>query len=547
MGHIRGTKRVLTRALFAALAPDLPPDVRDAAFAHLSPVWQELSDVDLELLWGVSPAFQFDPEAAAGRHRSLPVLPPPPADVALPKPVDLSDLPWLPLTQLASLIRRGELGAELLVDAYAERIRRHGAVLNAFLTLTADTARRAAVSLRPGRLSGMPLGIKDLVETKDVRTTAGSRILADYVPRADAVVWQRLADEGALLLGKTHTHEFAAGPTGENPHYGPSRNPWDPARITGGSSGGSAAAVAAGLCAAAIGTDTGGSVRIPAAMCGVVGLKPTFGRVDTTGVIPLSWSLDHVGPIARTVQDAALVFDVMAGNEPSQGMEAAARAGAISRLEGIRIGVAPHAWAGEAAPGVAAALEEAVHVIHGLGADIRPVAFPVRSEPLTAINRALALGESSAWHEPFLARKADLYGDNVRPRQEAGRFLSAVDYLKAQRLRALLCRAFDCVWDEVDVLILATLPVVAPRIGQKTVTLGDGCERTTPSALIGAAGPWNVLGLPVLTVPCGHGEGAMPVGLSLVGPSHAERTLGFVAAAYENATSWHLERPAATP
>jgi aspartyl-tRNA(Asn)/glutamyl-tRNA(Gln) amidotransferase subunit A len=488
------------------------------------------------------PAFRFDPVTTAGGPAPLP---PPPLRVPDPDPAPpaevAADLAFWPLWLLAEAIRGGRLTAGAAVEAYAARIERH-AHLNAFITLRLEAARREALSPAPGRLSGVPVGLKDIIATRGVRTTGGSALLADWLPPEDATSWQRLAREGAILLGKLNTHEFAAGATGENRHYGAVRNPYDPTRMAGGSSSGSAAAVAAGLVAGALGSDTGGSIRIPAALCGVVGLKPTYGRVPVDGVLPLSWSLDHVGPITRTVRDAARLLDVMA---PAAGRssEDAARAGAASGLDGWRIGI-PTPWlAGGMEEGVRDAFDAALAALRQLGAEVVAVDPGVSADHLAAANRGLAFAEASAWHERFLnAGRAGEYGDNVRPRKEAGRLVPADTYLTAQRLRTALCRAFAPVWRQVHLLCLPTVPITAPPLGTDRVQVASRTLSVT-QALIGWASILNVLGTPALTLPCGFDADHLPVGLEFVAPPGEDGRVLYAGAAFEAATPHHRQRP----
>jgi aspartyl-tRNA(Asn)/glutamyl-tRNA(Gln) amidotransferase subunit A len=525
----------------------LPAAVAAAAAAIAEPIHAAIAAASADLGPDATPAYAFDPVAAAG---GPPPRRAPHAAVAAPvpsRPDSPDELAWLPIADLTHLVAEGKVRALDAVDAYCARIERLNPRLNAVLTPTFDAARREAINPRPGRLTGVPLGLKDIVEVAGVRTTGGSRLLADHVSTADSAVWSHLRSEGAILLAKLHTHEFAAGPTGENEAFGPARNPWDAGKITGGSSSGSAAATATAMVAGAIGTDTGGSIRIPAALCGVVGLKPTYGRVDTRGIYPLSWSLDHAGPLARNVRDAALLLDVLAPAPDGTRAEAEALAGAVGDLRGVRVAV-PADWLAEGMQAdVRRAFAAALDVLRELGAHVEEREMPAKADLLMAVNRAIALPEGTAWHEPFLrAGRGGEYGANVRPRKEAGRLVGATEYLQAQRLRNVLCRRFGAeVWRDVDLLALPTLPIEAPAIGQASVALDDGSERPTVAALLAWNGPVNVLGAPAISVPCGRSAADLPIGLQLIGRPGDDAFVCYAAAAYESRTPWHTARPPA--
>ena len=518
----------------AALAMDME--------AYLEPIRRELGAPDGAVAPEAVPAGRFDPTAFGHRPSGRGGWPDAGDDEAAALPGSVEDLVFMPMTALAQLVRTGRLSGREAVEAYGARLERLNASLNAFITPTVAAALAAADSAPRRRLAGVPMAIKDIVEVAGVPATGGSRLLRERVPTADAVVWQRLRAEGALLIGKSHTHEFAAGPTGENEAFGPAHNPWATDRLTGGSSSGSAAAVAAALASAAIGTDTGGSIRIPAALCGTVGLKATYGRVDASGVYPLSWSLDHVGPITRTVRDAGRLLDILAPSGAS--CEGAAAAGAHGDLHGVRVGVAREWIDGGCQEAIARAFDDAVATLAGLGAEVREVRLPASAELLMAVNRAITLPEASAWHERFLAAgRAGEYGRNVRPRMEAGLRVPAVLYLQAQRLRPLLAQRFAAVWREVDILALPTVPVEAPVIGSAEVALGAGRSGPTAMALLGWCGPFNVLGTPALSLPCALTPGGLPAALQLVAAPAEDAFLCYVGAAAEAAIAFGHRRP----
>ena len=524
------------------LTPSLPEELLASALDLVAPIWDTLDSESAEDLAEIEPAVRFDPVAAAGRAVSVRALPAPPP-MAPPEPPEIvEELIWTSLADLAALVRAGTISTTELVEAFATRIAAFEPRLNAFITPTLDDARSAAQSATSGALAGVPIGLKDLIDTAGIRTTCGSRIFGERVPERDAICWIRLKSAGAVLLGKLNTHEFAAGATNENPAFGDAHNPWNTARVTGGSSGGSGAAVAAALVSAALGTDTGGSIRIPAACCGVVGLKPTYGTVSTAGVQPLAWSLDHVGPLARSVHDAALLVDVLTDRTGSQTCDAAARAGAAHGMASMRIGV-PYGWIrDDIQPAVRDAFENALSQMRQLGAETVEVAMPDARE-LSLVNRAIAYAEASTWHEHLLRERAGEYGANVRPRQEAGRFILASQYLKAQRLRTRFCRMVARMWQHVDLIATPTLPITAPPIGTRRITFPGGRTEGTQAALIRFVAPINLLGIPALTVPCGFDPEGLPVGLQFIAPAGAEALLCYVGAAYEAATPWHTMRP----
>ena len=394
--------------------------------------------------------------------------------------------------------------------------------LNAFITLLPEQAIARAEQLDDelsmgeyrGPLHGIPIVLKDLVCTKGVRTTAGSPIFANYVPNETADVAMRLENAGAVVIGKTGLHELAYGITSTNPHFGAIRNPWDTERIPGGSSGGTGAAVAVGICPAGIGTDTGGSIRIPASFCGVVGFKPTYGVVSTRGVLPLGFSLDHVGPIAVNVRDAALtmaacVDKTQAGEYsiPSQ-----------PSMKGIRIGRPGQFYFEKLEPGVRDAIEGVFRTAQGLGATVATVNVP-DIDAFNTVALTILLGEAAAALEPHLERRGD-FGPDVRLLLDQGRLLPASKYVNAQRLRRVFCKQFAAVWESCDLLLLPTTPTTAPKIGQSTVSLGGGEEdvRLLTTRCVRAI---NALGWPALSMPCGISEG-LPASVQIVGPPFSD-------------------------
>jgi len=454
------------------------------------------------------------------------------------------ELAFLPVERLAALIRAGRLSPVELVRRYLERIERLNPRLNAYIRVTGESAlaeaRGAEREIAHGRwrgpLHGIPIAVKDNIWTRGVRTTAGSKILSNFVPEQDATVVARLRAAGAILLGKTHLHEFAYGVTSNNVHFGPAHNPYEPARIPGGSSGGSAIAVAAGMCAAAVGTDTGGSIRIPAALCGVTGFKPAFGAVPMDGIVPLCASLDHCGPIARTVGDAALLYQAMRSGRPTR----TARRGSPGRL---RVGRPDDYFFERLAPEVMDAVEAAMRVFEKCGVRITKVKLAQAS----AANRAslpIALAEAYQYHREagyFPARAAE-YSEDVRARLKKGAGITAADYLDARAVVARATQEFLQCAHRVDALVAPTVPIPAPRIGEESVAIG-GEQEDVRGALLRLCRPANLWGAPAISIPCGATREGLPIGLQLIGFEAREAALWQLAEMYERATEWHVRRP----
>ena len=465
----------------------------------------------------------------------------------------MTDIAFVSAADLAARIRSRALSSVEIVEDLLARIDRYRG-LNAFITVTAEVARaqardadrEIAAGRYRGPLHGIPVSLKDLIDTRGIRTTCGSRILAERVPEEDATVMARLRQAGVVLLGKAALHEFAYGVTTNNPHFGPTRNPWDPARIPGGSSGGSGAAVAAGLGPVSIGTDTGGSIRIPGALCGVVGLKPTYGRVSRHGIFPLAWSLDHPGPLTRTAEDAALVLQAIAGPDPADpatvGHDVPDFMEALRRPpSGVRLGVVADEYHREMTNDVRAAFDEALRVLRSLGMPVENVRFP-RPAEATIAQTTIIMSESASVHERWLRDRPQDYGADVLARLRRGQFFAATHYLRAQRVRALVIEEVGQVLRSCSALVLPTVPFVAPRIDQDTVAIGDH-RIDVRSAATRMTRLANLTGLPAVTVPCGWGEGGLPVGLQVVGRPMDEGTVLAIAHAYQQATVWHTRRP----
>ncbi|MAG34806.1 MAG: Asp-tRNA(Asn)/Glu-tRNA(Gln) amidotransferase GatCAB subunit A [Dehalococcoidia bacterium] len=466
-----------------------------------------------------------------------------------------NDLAWLTITEACSLVARRLVSPVELTRAVLDQIDRLEPTLNCFITRLDDQALAAAETAEAalasggevGPLHGIPIAVKDNIETAEIRSTAGSKILAGYVPREDAPAWARLKAAGAIMLGKTNLHEFGFGTTTINPHYGSTRNPWNPDHVPGGSSGGSAAAVSAGMAMGALGTDAGGSVRIPGALCGVVGLKQTQGRVPIRGAMRGgNPTRDHIGPITRTVGDAALLLAVMSGHDPRDptSRDVAAPPETLSaetNLRGLRVGVPLDYYFAFVDAPVEAAVRTAIGHLGELGAEVHEVRLPdhdILMDGLDAI-RAEALVD----HEHWLRTRLEDYGEETQVRLLALQFILANDHAKALRARRLLLERYAAVWREVDLLAAPTVAVPAPTIAaaqssavmvnRKPYSAGTLSQLTRPS---------NYTGLPAISVPCGFVD-ELPVGLMLVGRPFDEQTLFRAANAYEQTTTWHQQRP----
>ncbi|MDQ7807566.1 amidase [Amycolatopsis sp. A133] len=416
----------------------------------------------------------------------------------------------LSLAAASRALHARELSPVELLDSVLTRLAEVEPRLNAYVTVAADrahaAARRAEREIAAGELRGplhgIPVGLKDVIDVAGLPTTASSRVRADHRADADSVVAARLAAAGAVLVGKTHTHEFAYGLV--TPQTGNARAG---GRIAGGSSGGSAVAVAAGTATFALGTDTGGSIRVPAALNGVVGLKPTYDLVPRDGVVPLSWSLDHVGPLTRTVEDAALVLPALTGGAPAT---------VDGDLAGLRVGVPRNYYFEHVHPEVEAAVRQAVERLASLGARLVEVEIPM-TRYIQAIQWGLMVPEATAYHERTLRTVPELYTADVRVLLEAGELLPAGDYLRARRARTLMRREWLRMLEEVDVLAAPAVPLTAVPAGQETVTWPDGTAESVPDAYVRLSAPANIAGVPALTVPAGTDRAGLPIGLQLLG------------------------------
>ena len=471
------------------------------------------------------------------------------------------DLVTLTLKQASELVRRKEVSPVELTEACLARIDRHDRAINAFITVTREQAlkdaREMEAELRRGNqrgpLHGIPIALKDNIDTAGIRTTAASGVFKDRVPTQDADVVIRLKKAGAVLLGKLNLHEFALGGTSAVTYFGPVHNPWALDRVAGGSSGGSAAAIAADMCFGTLGTDTGGSIRIPASLCGIVGLKPTYGRVSNRGVIPMAWTLDHVGPMCKTVEDASLMLGAIAGYDALDPASVDAPVADYSRAVRmqtgrLRVGVARTPFFDNLNPEVAKAVEAAIGVLRTLTAGVTDVQIPAAGNIVDVWNP-----EIYAYHLPWITKTPELYQDATRTLiQGAGKANSAT-YAQARRQVDVVRREITKVFGSVDVIVTPTQrgvaqPIAPPTSGVAPATPGANAGRGGAPPGGGAGGlintaAFDIYGLPTISVPCGFSESGLPIGLQISGNHFAESTVLALAHAYEHATDWHKRRP----
>ena len=461
---------------------------------------------------------------------------------------------YLSAGELSPLIQKREISPVEIVKAHLNRIESLEPILNSFITLLADqameAARQAEKEIQAGRyrgpLHGIPLGLKDLFYTKGIRTTSGSKIFDTFIPNVDGTVVTKLKEAGTILLGKLNMHPFAYGPTGENQEYGHMHNPWNPELITGGSSGGSGSAATSGQCTLTMGSDTGGSVRIPAALCGLVGLKPTYGRVSRYGLTPLAWSQDHVGPMARSVKDCALAMNAIAGYDPNDPTSMDAPVPDYSRtltgeIRGLRIGVPKEYFEIPIDSRVKEQFWKAMGRLGELGAVISEVSWPMFHDSM-AIASTIQMSEATAYHSDLIKAHGPRIYPPVRLRLEAGFFISAIDYIQAQRARALFYHQSLRLFEKVDLLAGPTVPVTAFKIGLDKVKVGQANVGAI-SLLTQYTRPFNLNGFPAITLPCGFSDDGLPIGLQLAGRPFEEEMVLRLAHAYEASTDWHLRRP----
>lgn len=445
------------------------------------------------------------------------------------------------MTDQRNLVKNREVNASDLAANCYRQIERLNPILNAFITVLPKREEELP-SNGSTPLYGLPLAVKDLYDTKGIRTTGGSKFFADRIPTEDAFVIQKIKKAGAQIIGKTNTHEIALGVTNNNPHFGACKNPWDITRTPGGSSGGSAVAVATGMAMAALGTDTGGSIRIPAALCGVVGLKPTYGRVSLRGILPLSWNLDHPGPITRKVEDAALMLQVMGGYDELDPTSVKILPGDYSShlrdtMKERKIAIAVGNFIEEATdPEILKAVRDAAKILEDQGATLVELNADFLREAALA-NALMTQADGAAFHRERMRERPDWFGADVRQRLETGAGFTSTEYALARRTQVEVKRRCEILFDEYDVLLLPTTPIPAPVLeGENAVERARQLTRFTA--------PFNLTGLPALSVPCGFTTEGLPIGLQIVSRAWNESGVLRVGYAYQDATPWHKTKPA---
>jgi aspartyl-tRNA(Asn)/glutamyl-tRNA(Gln) amidotransferase subunit A len=451
----------------------------------------------------------------------------------------------LTLFSALELLRGKKISSQELAEACYRQIERLNQKLNAFITvIDMQDALNAQLPVGNGSssnaLRGIPLAVKDLFDTAGIRTTAGSKFFAENIPPEDAFVVEKLKQAGALILGKTNTHEIALGVTGNNPHYGTARNPWDTTRIPGGSSSGSAIAVATGMALGALGTDTGGSIRIPASLCGIVGFKPTFGRVSVRGVFPLSWNLDHVGPLTKCVKDAAVILQVISLYDPMDPSSIKMLAGdylshLLDDVTGRKIALGLGDYMESADPEVLSAVRESVPVFESVGCKVQEVNMDWLREAALA-NKTMIQSDGAAVHRDRLREHPEMFGEDIRRRLEDGANTTSTEYILARRTQTEIRKRFEQFFESYDFLITPTTPIPAPTIeGHDAVEQAGRLTRFTA--------PFNLAGLPALSLPCGFTKEGLPIGLQIISRAWADAKVLNAGYAFEQATEWHNRVP----
>jgi aspartyl-tRNA(Asn)/glutamyl-tRNA(Gln) amidotransferase subunit A len=458
---------------------------------------------------------------------------------------------FLSISELSELIRTRKISPVEVTRATLERIDRLNPKLNAYITVTADSAMKSAQEAESeiqrnrwrGPLHGVPIALKDLFDTAGIRTTAGSALFKERVPEQDAEVVRRLKAAGAVFLGKTNMHEFAYGGTSLVTAFGGVRNPWETGHIAGGSSGGSATAVAAGLCYGALGSDTAGSIRQPAAYCGIVGLKPTYGLVSTRGVIPLSWSLDHVGPMARTVADAALLLQTMAGYDSEEitsiRMDVPNYMAGLRQRPTFRLGVARDFFFEGLDREIDAATQQALSVLEKLTAGISEVAVPARNQE--ELRSTVRSAEAYAYHADFIDKSPELYQPETLARLRGAAKIGATAYIQARRQLDRTRRTIGQVFQTVDLIVTPTSPMLPAPMADFSRDRGGSGDFLVRN--IRNTSPFDVYGWPTISIPCGFSASGLPIGLQISGPPGRDALVLQVAHAYEQATEWHNRKP----
>lgn len=447
----------------------------------------------------------------------------------------------LSIAEVQHSTRIGGKSPAEVIESFFRQIDHQNPILNALITVV----HPELPVFDPAKpLSGIPIVIKDLFETKGIPTTAGTEFLRHNIPGEDARVVRLLKEAGAIVLGKSNMHEIALGVTNINPHYGTCRNPWNTRHISGGSSGGSAAAVAAGMCVAALGTDTGGSIRIPSSLCGTVGLKPTYGRISLQGVLPLSWNLDHVGPITNNVRDAAIILQLLAGYDPTDPASIDHKVDdyLISLEDGIngwKIAFAQGDYISDSQPAVLTALQNAMNLVEDLGVNVQKVSIPWLEKSALANSIMTQADAAACHHERLIANPKD-FGEDVLNRLKMGLAYTSTEYSEARHTQTICKREFKQLFEDFDVLVLPTIPDTAPGIeGSDAIEQARKLTRFTA--------PFNLTGLPAVSIPGGFSEDGLPIGLQFVGPEWGEAKVLQVARAFEAASHWVARVPPSLP
>ncbi len=459
----------------------------------------------------------------------------------------MDNLHSLSISAALDLIRGQKISPQELAGACFRQIERLNPTLNAFITVCdSQTPANPLPSEQTipfalaNALRGIPIAVKDLFDTAGVRTTAGSNFFADRIPESDAFVIEKLKQAGATIVGKTNTHEIALGVTGNNPHYGTAHNPWDLTRIPGGSSSGSAIAVATGMALGALGTDTGGSIRIPAALCGVVGFKPTYGRISLRGVFPLSWNLDHVGTLTSCVRDTALLLQVISIHDPLDPASLKMLTGdylghLVDDMEGRKIALGVGEYIDTADPEVVGAIRAAAKVFESLGCKVQEVNVDWMREAALA-NATMTRSDGAAVHRDRLREHPDWFGEDIRRRLEDGAKTTSTEYALARRTQTEVKRRCELFFESHDFLIIPSTPIAAP-----TIAGNDAVEQA--ARLTRFTAPFNLAGLPAISIPCGFTSAGLPMGLQIVARAWVDAKVLNAAYAYEQATDWHERRP----
>jgi aspartyl-tRNA(Asn)/glutamyl-tRNA(Gln) amidotransferase subunit A len=467
---------------------------------------------------------------------------------------DKNSLLELSLKEVSTMVENKEISPVELTNACLNRINNVNPKLSAYISIYEEEARKVAQAAEVmiqagyhlGPLHGIPIALKDNIGIKGLRTTAGSKVLENWIPEGDATVVSKLKGAGANIIGKTNMHEFAWGGTSDNPHYGTVKNPWDTSRFPAGSSGGSGAAVAARTCFGALGTDTGGSIRLPSAINGIVGIRPTIGRVSNAGVVPLAWSMDTVGPMARTVEDCAIMFNVLAGHDYKDVGSAQVSVPDYTKnlnrgVKGLRIGIVPGYFFNNVQEPVLKAYMSALKKFEELGAVIEEVIIENIDGNITA-QLVVESCEPSAYHQKYLREQPENYGADVRLLLELGEMHLATHYIQAQRYRSLLRSEFIEAFNIVDVFICPTLPFTATKIGETKVNI-NGKEEDMLSAIMQFTGVPSLAGLPSLNIPCGFDQDGLPIGIQIIGKPFDEELLFRVGHAHQQDTDYHKQSP----